>query len=243
MKTIITSFKALTLLIMLSASTLLRAGSDDSSKVDLSLGADLVNRYVWRGLLLGNSASIQPAMGITAGGFSFGTWASYTMSPSAFQEVDLYISYTIGSFTFGVNDYYNPNDSIGVSNDYFNYGNSTTLHSFEPFVTLSGIGGTAFSATAGVFVYGNDRDEKGDNQFSSYVELSYAANVKDYGLNFFGGATMAGGYYADKASVVNLGVSVTKEIKLTDRFALPCKGSFIVNPNAQNVFLVFGFTF
>lgn len=98
--------KTLTLLLMLSASTLLSAGNNDSSKVDLSLGADLVSRYVWRGLLLGNGASIQPTMGLTYKGLSFGSWASYSFSHSAFQEVDLYLTYSIGSVTLGINDYY-----------------------------------------------------------------------------------------------------------------------------------------
>jgi hypothetical protein len=182
-------------------------------------------------------------MGITYKGLSFGSWASYSLSHSAFQEVDLYLSYSIGSVTLGINDYYNPNDSLGINNDYFKFGKSHTLHSFEPFVTISEIGGTGFSTTAGVFVYGNDRDENGENLYSSYLELSYAASFKEYGLNFFGGATLGSGYYADKASVVNLGVSVSKEIKVTEDFAIPVKGSFIVNPNAQNVFFVFGFTF
>ena len=228
---------------MLSTSTLLRASSDESTKVDLFLGADLVSRYVWRGLLLGNGASIQPTMGITYKGLSFGSWASYSLSHSAFQEVDLYLYYSIGSVTLGINDYYNPNDSLGINNDYFKFGKSPTLHSFEPFISVSEIGGTGFSTTAGVFVYGNDRDENGENLYSSYLELSYATSIKDYDVNFFGGATLGNGYYADKASVVNLGVSLSKEIKVTKNFAIPCKGSFIVNPNAQNVFFVFGFTF
>jgi hypothetical protein len=218
------------------------AGSD-SSKVDLSVGADLVSHYVWRGLLLGNSPAIQPSMGISAGGFSFGSWASYSTSPSAFQEVDLYLSYTKGSFTIGVNDYYNPNDSLGINNDYFNYGNSSTLHSLETFITISEIGGTGFSTTAAVFVYGNDKDEDGKNLYSSYLELSYATSVKDFGLELFGGATFNKGYYAEKAALINLGATISKELKVTENFSIPCFGSFIINPDAQNVFLVFGVTF
>jgi len=236
-------FKTLALLLMLTGSTLLSAGNNDSSKVDLSLGADLVSRYVWRGLLLGNGASVQPAMGLTYKGLSFGSWASYSLSHSAFQEVDLYLTYSIGSVTLGINDYYNPNDSLGINNDYFNFGKSPTLHSFEPFITISEIGGTGFSTTAGVFIYGNDRDEDGNNLYSSYLELSYAASVKDFGLELFGGATFKEGYYAEKAAIVNLGATISKEIKVTDSFTIPCFGSFIVNPDKQNVFFVFGVTF
>jgi hypothetical protein len=221
----------------------LLGNSTDSSKIDLTVGADLVSHYIWRGLMLGNAPAIQPTMSINYGGLSFGSWASYSVSPSAFQEVDLFLTYSIGSFTLGVNDYYNPVDSLGFSDNYFDYGKTSTLHSFEPFVTISEIGGTGFSTTAAVFVYGNDRDDNGKNYFSSYFELSYATSIKETGLNLFGGATFNEGYYADKAAVVNLGVSLSRDLKLTDNFSVPMKGSFIVNPNTENVYFVLGFTF
>jgi hypothetical protein len=234
-------YKQIVILLILTSG--LKANANDTLKVDLSVGADLVSHYVWRGLMLGNSPAIQPTMGITYGNLSFGSWASYSVNPSAFQEVDLYLTYAIGSVTLGVNDYYNPIDSMGLGDRYFNFGKKTTLHTIEPFLALSRIGGTNFSATAGVFVYGNDRDEDFKNLYSSYIELSYATKVKDYGLNFFSGATLNNGYYSDRAAVVNLGVSVTKNLKVTDTFTVPCKGSFIVNPDTQKVYLVFGLTF
>jgi len=240
MKTI-NQLKTLAFLIMLTTCTFVSA--NDSTNVKLSVGTDLVSHYVWRGLLLSNSPSIQPSIGVTYKGFSLSSWASYSFSPSAFQEVDFNFSYTIGKITIGVNDYFNPNDSMGIKNDYFNYSRNTALHAFEPFITFYEIAGTPLTATAGLFAYGNDRDEDGKNLYSSYVELNYADNINDYGLNFFGGATLGKGYYADKPAIVNLGVSISKEIKVIDGFTIPCKGSFIVNPNAQNVFLVFTITF
>jgi hypothetical protein len=240
MKTI-NPIKTLTLLLMLTVTTILSA--NDTTKVDLTVGADLVSHYVWRGMLLGNTPAVQPSMGVSLGGFTLGSWASYSISPSAFQEVDLCLSYTKGFFTIGVNDYYNPNDSLGISNDYFNYGKSTSLHSFEPFITLSEIAGTPFSATAALFVYGNDRDELGKNLYSSYFELSYATNVKDMGLKFFCGTTFNKGYYAEKAALVNLGATISKELEITENFIIPSSGSFIINPDTKNIFLVFSVTF
>jgi hypothetical protein len=240
MKTI-KRFSQIFIILLLTTGTI--SAVDDSLKVDLSVGADLVSHYIWRGLMLSNSPSIQPAMGLTYRGLSFGTWASYSINPSAFQEVDLYLSYSIGCFTIGVNDYYNPVDSIGVGDSYFNYASKSTLHTFEPFITLSEIGGTHFSTTAGVFVYGNDKDENGKNMYSSYMELSYATNIRDFGLNIFTGATFNKGYYAERPSIVNVGLTVSKEIKVAENFTIPCKGSFIVNPDTQNVYMVFGITF
>jgi hypothetical protein len=234
-------FKQIILLIMLAKSATVFA--NDTLKVDLSVGADVVNHYVWRGLMLSNSPSIQPTMGVTFGRFSFGSWASYSVNPSAFQEVDLFLTYSAGAVTVGFNDYYNPVDSLGFGDRYFNFGKKTTLHTLETFLTISKIGGTNFSATGALFVYGNDRDDDLKNLYSSYLELSYATKVKNYGLNFFCGATLNKGYYADNAAVVNLGASITKDIRISDTFTVPCKSSFIVNPDKQNVFLVLGFTF
>jgi hypothetical protein len=221
----------------------IRANASDTLKVDLSVGVDLVNHYVWRGLLLSNSPSIQPSMSVAYGGISFGSWASYSLNPSEFQEVDLFLTYSIGSFTIGVNDYYNPTDSISKNDKYFNYTKGSGLHTFEPFISISEIGGTHFSASASLFAYGNDRDENGKNMYSSYLELSYSTIVNNFGLDFFGGATLNKGYYANKPAIVNLGISLSKEIKVSESFNIPCKGSFIVNPGTQNVYLVLAVSF
>jgi hypothetical protein len=217
--------------------------STDSTRVHLSVGADVVNHYVWRGLMLGNSPAIQPVMQVSAGNLSFGSWASYSISPSSFQEVDLFLNYSIGNLSIGLTDYYNPVDSLWKGDYYFKVNRSSTLHTIESSLTYSEIGGTGFSATAGVMLFGNDRDEDGSNFYSNYFELSYAANVNDYGLNLFAGATFSKGYYAEKASLVNIGACISREVKISESFTIPVKGSFIVNPEKQNVYLVFGFTF
>jgi hypothetical protein len=236
--------KIAVILFVFSVSFNVMSGQSDSSKVELSVGADVVNHYVWRGLMLGNGPAVQPSMSVTCGGLSFGSWASYSLNPSSFQEVDLFLTYTAGSVTFGINNYYNPVDSIGVSDTYFDFGKKSTLHSFELFSTWSEMFGSKFSATGAVFFYGNDRDGAGKNLYSSYVELSYSTAVNDLGLDFFAGATLNKGYYnPDGAAFVNLGTKISKEIKVTDNFTVPCSGSFILNPVSQKAYLVIGFTF
>ena len=223
-------------------STNMMAGQGDTTRVDLSVGADVVSHYIWRGLMLSNSPSIQPSMSVSYYGFSFGSWASYSLSPAEFQEVDLFLTYSAGSFTFGINDYYNPVDLPGEEDSYFNFRSSTTGHTLEPFVTWSEIAGTPLSATAAVFAYGNDRNEEGHNQYSSYFELAYSTGVGDYGLDFFAGATFNRGYYSDNIALVNLGASISRDIRVTEGFSVPCKGSLIVNPDTQNIYFVIGFT-
>ncbi len=50
------------------------------------------------------------------------------------------------------------------------------------------------------------------------------------------------GYYgSDDFAIINLGAKVSRSIEFTDKFSLPVFGQVIVNPNAEQAFLVFGF--
>ena len=51
-------------------------------------------------------------------------------------------------------------------------------------------------------------------------------------------------WYANGGSgIVNMSFSGSKEIQISDSFALPVFGSFILNPDAEAAFLVFGVSF
>ena len=51
-------------------------------------------------------------------------------------------------------------------------------------------------------------------------------------------------WYAHGGSgIVNMSFSGSKEIQISDSFALPVFGSFILNPDAEAAFLVFGVSF
>jgi len=57
------------------------ATAEDGISVNTSV--DLYNRYIWRGLDIANTPSIQPTLSVTYGGFEFGTWGAYTLSNEA----------------------------------------------------------------------------------------------------------------------------------------------------------------
>jgi hypothetical protein len=54
-----------------------------------------------------------------------------------------------------------------------------------------------------------------------------------------------GAYTADDDDfmICNLGMSVEKEIKVTDSFAIPVFGQLILNPSTEQVHWVVGFSF
>lgn len=199
-----------------------------------SFGADVVSRYVWRGTDFGESASIQPALSFSAGGFEIGTWASYAMNPESadFNEHDLWLSYTTGPLSFGVTDYYFPNLGAG----FFDFDdNGDGAHYIEPFVSFSGPETFPISFYAGYFAY-NDPDN------SVYLNASYPFVIEEVELSFALGASAVESvmYATDGFGIVEVALAASREVPLTDAFALPISVAYVLNPYAEKSFLVLG---
>ena len=100
---------------------------------EVSVGADLVSSYIWRGQQLG-SVSIQPNLGIAYKGFSFGAWASSDLTKMDL-ELDFSVGYTVGGFSAVITDYW---FNYTASPQYFNYQkDKNTAHTFEAGVSYN----------------------------------------------------------------------------------------------------------
>lgn len=214
----------------------------DTLKIESSVSADIVSRYVWRGQLLGAYPAIQPNLDFTLGRFSIGSWASYSLSPNSSQEVDLYATFATEYISFTLFDYYYLVDFIEFSNDYFNWGKDSTTHLLEFAATLSGGDYLPLSFTASTFLYGDDFTDstKSKNYYSTYFELAYYRTIGENEFSAFIGVTPFEGYYSDKFNVVNMGISLSREIEITNKIRIPVNGSLILDPSKKNIFLVFG---
>ena len=204
------------------------------------VGLDFYSRYIWRGSDIGDSPSIQPTLSFTGYGFQLGAWGAYpTNSQSAVtNEIDFWLSYD-KTFDSGaaveliVTDYYYPNAGVKFSN--------SDAHTLETGVSVTGPGGFPLTVAA----YVNVANDPGNN---TYFECSYPATAGEASLRFFVGA--AGGsqenpgfYGTDTANVINMGVTATRPIAITDRFSLPVVGSLIYNPRVEVAYLVVGVSF
>ena len=237
-------FWTLLTLALLMGSPMVTVAQKDSEASPLTLGADVVSRYVWRGLALSSSPAIQPTIAYSFGNVTVGTWGSFTFSREESQEVDLFVTYSLNSFSVTLNDYFNPVENSDEKIKYFEWGKDTTGHALELAASWEGTENFPLIVTAGLFFYGNDRDEiTGDNEYSTYAEVAYPFDIKGVSLQPFAGLTFAEGYYSDGFGLVNLGVKAEKEIKITGDFSLPISASFITNPDAGDVFLVVGMSF
>lgn len=224
-------------LFLVSFLMLLVFSSGIAQTVDLN--ADVVNRYVWRGTDFGNALSIQPGLSIAFSELEVGTWASYALDNPDANEHDFYISYALGNFSLTATDYYFPATPTSKDEyDFFNFDNSGNgAHYLELSAGYSGEE-IPLSIIAGIFVY-NDYDAvKMKDRNSIYLECGYTLGPVDIFIGVGDGMYTLDGDFAP----VNVGLSSSKDIKITDDFSLPVFGQLIINPDRKRSHLVFGFS-
>ena len=217
-----------------------------------SIGADVVSRYVWRGADFGESMSVQPALTLGFGGLEVGAWGSYSISASGAgaNENDIWATYTVAasngaSFSFGFTDYYFP----GPGNDGFFV---TDAHILELSAAFTGPESFPISLFAG-------RMSRNDPDNSLYLEASVpVAAFEDVDMSLTAGMVAGASefYGTEGTAFVNLGVSASKDLVITDDFSVPVSVAYIVNatrlhddhmdhdhgPDPDRAFLVFGFS-
>ena len=83
-----------------------------------------------------------------------------------------------------------------------------------------------------------------ETQLSAEKRISGEAADKDehVNMNIEAGFTPWESMYSDKFNVVNIGLSATKDIKITSNFSLPIFGKLIANPYEEQLYFVVGIT-
>ncbi|MBI9060076.1 MAG: hypothetical protein JEZ01_20080 [Labilibaculum sp.] len=241
-------------------------------KAALDFGADVMSRYVWRGTQFGGtSPSLQPSASLSYKGWELGAWGAYSLGGNnAGQEFDLYLGYTFAKeqFSLTVTDYYFPTE--GEDYNYFEFDNDLTGHVLEGTFSFNGNDKIPFGLMVAINFWGADAIALGDNpnatdfnqktglQYSTYTELSYSRKMaNNVTLNAFLGMNLTkptkaktstgfngeSGYYGSKAGVVNLGLTLSKEVTINEKLSLPVSASVITNPVDEKIYFVFGFSF
>jgi len=189
-------------------------------------GADLVSSYVWRGTQYGSGSHVQPYMELGSGKLTGGVWGSFpTSAKGGGNELDLWMSYDLGPFAVTLTNYTFPGEGGAYSKgeglfngDYTELSASTTIGTID------------FSA--GYFT----------KVEALYIELGTSIGAIDIALGY--GDDSADAFYADgKSGLINMSLSGSKDIQISDSYLLPVFGSFIINPEAETAFLVFGISF
>jgi uncharacterized protein (TIGR02001 family) len=125
------------------------SGISFAQDFDINVNADLVSRYIWRGINMNDAFNIQPALALSVSGFSFGFWGSYSLTNNLDynnfgQELDTWLGYTY-AFENGmsvgviVTDYYFPNAGIPWGNwDNYDSPDGPGAHTIETGLLLKG---------------------------------------------------------------------------------------------------------
>ena len=233
MKTIMTSLLAL---LLAGAVT---AGAQDT--VETTVGMDIVSRYVWRGQDLGG-VSVQPTLGIGFKGLSLSAWGSVGLSnPLDTREFDLTLAYSAGGFNIGVTDYWF-DSGLDPLNRYFAYSPDCTNHVFE--ANLGYDFGFASLQWYTNFAGNDSLNESGRLAYSSYLEASVPFSIGDIDWTAAAGVVpFATDFYGtDGFSFVNLSLTASKDIRVTDTFSIPLFTQVAFNPCSNAAYLVAGIT-
>ena len=215
------------------------SAANAQDKVEATMQADVVSQYLWRGQELGQ-VSLQPSLGLSYKGLSLTAWGSVGLSePGDTKELDLTLAYSTGGFNIGVTDYWfnSPNER------YFCYGAHSTSHVFEANVgyDFGPVGVQWYTNFAGNDGVGNG----GTRAYSSYVEVSAPFRLAGCDWSAAVGAVpYATDFYssADGFAVTNVSLKASKDISVTERFAIPLFAGLAVNPSTEKTYLYCGFT-
>lgn len=187
----------------------------------------LTSRYLWRGTQLGDAPVVMPSATWSANKFSFNAWSAFTFNNS-YSEFDLTPTYQFKRFQVSLIDYYLP--TPGESNDYLNFKKGESCHSLELSFDNSSVEDAKLKWMLGCFLLGDRNEATGNRFYSTYLQLSYPFSLGFVDAEPVVGMTPFNGTYADKAAIVNLGVSFSKELSLSKQFSLPLSATFCRNP-------------
>ena len=201
-------------------------------KFEVSLGAEVVSKYVWRGFDQASGTSVQPSLGLAYKGISLSAWGSTSVTDLEPKELDLTLAYSIGGFGIAVTDYW----WSGESGKYYFEG--ALSYNFGDKVPLT--------LSAAMMFAGADKNPDGDQNFSAYFNAAYdIACPREVTLTpSVGISTKSYMYTGEKISgFTDISLKAAKEVKVTDSFSIPIFVQFTVSPVMDKTYLIFGMSF
>ena len=155
-------------------SMLIPATVTAQDKFEISLGAEVVSKYVWRGFDQASGTSVQPSLGLAYKGISLSAWGSTSVTDLEPKELDLTLAYGIGRFGIAVTDYW-------WSGESGKYGHYKESHYFEGALSYNFGDKVPLTLSAAMMFAGADKNPDGDQNFSAYftdISLKAAKEVK-----------------------------------------------------------------
>lgn len=209
--------------------TSVNLSAQDNSSISFDAGTDIVSNYIWRGTKFGTGPAVQPFIEFSAGNFTVGSWGSFGVTLDEAAEADLYLSYGFDfGLSVGLTDYYYP------GTEYFDYSSASGSHGFE-----INLGYELEGISVGANYMLNEAPGAGTAGGDMYFELGYSLNA----VSLFVGAGNGWHTTTGDFALTNVGLSVSKELAITESFSLPLTGTVILNPETEQFYVVVGVSF
>lgn len=218
--------KRLIVIISLLFSLISYSQENDSikTKIETDLQFSIATRNLWRGIIFGNSPSLQTLLICRIKSLEIGLFGTLSTNGSRLgypNTTEAYISYYKDGFALSLSDYYffNTEDSL---NDYFDY-SKTTQHFLEARLKYSNdkiwiLGG--YNVYSGSWV--------GNYSTFPYVEIGYTYENISF---FIGGVTNKSTLnFMEKGGITNIGIKIEKPIILGSLSAY-----VVYNPNYRYI--------
>jgi hypothetical protein len=212
------------------------AGISTSANAEVGFGADAVSRYIFRGTDFGNAVSVQPGITYSTDSFEVGAWSSWAIDGGGANENDLYVTVNAGPVAITVTDYFFP---AAAPADFFSYSDEDGVHILE----LSASADIGMASVLGAINVSGDLEDadpvtgEQDSRNSFWVQASLPLEVLSSDDVEVGLTVGAGDGVYTTDTDPNL-VQVSLDVASGDYF-----GQFILNPEAEITFLVFGMSF
>lgn len=201
---------------------------------------DFATKNIWRGIGNGDAPLFYPTVGFSKGNWDIYVWGAFAFDDS-YKELNFSVSYSFSNFRIELVDYFFPEKN----SDFFNFSNRTTTHSAEVILYYEPEA-VPVHVLIGSTIYGDDKNEKGNNAFSSYAEVGYTHEFN--GKNSFEatvGASLNKGYYTDFEkgfSIVNLTAAYTRVFTLWN-YDLPVSARYAYNPYLEDSLFALSMSF
>lgn len=188
----------------------------------LEIQTDIVSQNIWRGTYIAGE-STQPSITATKGNIELTVWNSTALREDEY-EVDVTLSYSLGSFSVGLTDYW-----FNRIKTRYSKGHQLEFNMSYEFseIPLTVEWNTAF-----------------DNRHSSYAEINYSKQISDMDVRFSAGLTPWRNEMleTDGFDFTKLAVDISKTLK-TNRINIKPSCALVYNPATEQIFMVAGIRF
>ncbi|QYN49872.1 MULTISPECIES: hypothetical protein [Apibacter] len=220
--------------------------SQEIERLDFNLS--LRSNHFWRGITVTDGAMADVDINYALDHKKYlklGVWGGIGLGDTNgqhYHEINYYLHYSTGKWGVGVWDVFNSTGRLkdAKDNDIWNYDHKTTGHRFDFRGYFVFCDSFPLKLDYGTSFYGADRNEKGDQRWSTYTGLNYPIiKGKVVDLDIFCGAAfgLAGksSFYGNEKhdfDIVNAGITASKDVTVLG-YKLPVSATAMWNPSRK----------